>query len=143
MSLELKTLIKEIRNCDNSLECKIAMPKLIRQLYKEVEPTLTEENFPDIFYTAGKSWRREKGYTTGIITHDTADSWSTLPTKQLRYPSDYKLALREKYRNWAIEEFAQQVVCRRIVWVDEDYGILFRVTRDNNWYEIIIKERKD
>ena len=133
---------------EETIEKQLLRPKLIRELYKQLgDPT--QEDFPEIYETAGGGWKREKGYTTFFFREPVEEMkrFCNQPTDwRIKKPSQTKLEIVDRYSRagWYCRVEAYNVACVKYakhprydkIWVH------FYSGRDCNKYYYVI-ERED
>ena len=127
-----------------TIEGQLLMPKLIRELYKQVGE-IKEEDFPSIFETAGRCWKKGKGYTTYItvLTKRCMEDDNHSSTRwRVQRPSQTKLQIVDRYvrDGWSCEVQSYNVICRKYMPHPKykDIWVRFYSSRDCNRYELVI-----
>lgn len=146
--IEIETLVKQIvelnRDKDKTMECEIATPKMMRQLYKELgEPNI--KDYPEI-YNHIRYAKRVSGYTKypRILTKTYMKNVNGTRTSHIKRMSQTKEYIVEKYERdgWSSTVYSYNVICSKYV-PHKDYEnvwIEFVSTRDCSRYEYILVE---
>lgn len=145
---ELADFLKR-ENKNKTIEGQLLEKKLIRELYNKIG-TPEEKDFPDIYRTAGRCWKKFPGYTTyiNIRTARMMEIDNNAPTTwRITYASRTKVQIVEEYTRagWHCEVQSYNVLCGKYVQHPKykNIWVYFYSSRDCNKYEYVILGDED
>lgn len=130
---------------NGTIEGQLIKKQLARELYKQLgDPK--EEDFPDIYKTAGWGWKKIQGYTNEIEVE--TERWMEGQNNArtiwcVERPSRTKCEIVDEYTHagWSCEVQAYNVMCNKYVKHPKYEGVWVRFysSRDCNKYEYLIE----
>ena len=129
---------------NNTIEGEMLKPKLVKKLYY-ILGNPKEEDFKDIYDTAGRCWEKIPGYTKRlcVLYKNYMENENHEPTNwRINRASGTKMRIVEEYvrAGWHCEVQSYNVICRKYVQHPkyENIWVMFYSSRDCNKYEYII-----
>lgn len=108
----------------------------IKNLYAEYNEAYLKDKFPHIFNVMGDFVKPIRGYTVEVRT--LREGQQDLVERYVDRPSETKQRLREVYSGWCFNESCRNVTCRKIEKINENIYVLFKATKENNYYELLL-----
>lgn len=142
----IDVLLKEHDN--ETIEGQLLKPKLIRELYKQLD-TPSEEDFGEDMKPAGTYWDKFPGYTKDVQIIDSEEhikAYNASPNLwHINKASGTKVRIVENYNDngWHATIHAYNVICTKYVKHPryKNLAVFFYSSRDVNRYEYVLMER--